>query len=257
MTLEHALVFDVWAPYANFRRVYTTTSATTYAFAPRSSIEGFIAAIMGLDSEAYPDVLNSSQISIALLSRVNKTSLSVTYTHSDFWDDVARYLKHGGELKHNRAPRSMEIIREPKYRIFFYSEDMELVSRLASKMERHQTVYTPYLGSSNMLANFHLIDATASIREIKSEDYLPISSIIPFRDKMPAIKIQKGVTIAVEHNIPAHITAKRELQYSYSAVYNPAGSGEIWAKDIKVYNVNYREESSNIVFIPAVGPAAK
>jgi CRISPR-associated protein Cas5h len=257
MTLERAVVFDVWAPYANFRRVYTTTSATTYAFAPRSSIEGLIAAIMGLGSEAYPDTLKSSQISIALLSRVNKTSLSVIYTNSDFWVDVARYLRQGGELKYKTTRKSMEIIREPKYRIFFYSEDIDLVSRLASKMERHQTVYTPYLGSSNMLANFQLIDSTASIREIKSEDYLPISSIIPFRDNMPAIKIQKGVTIAVEHNIPAHITAKRELQYSYSAVYNPAGSGEIWAKGTKVYNVNYREESSNIVFIPAVGPAAK
>ena len=49
MSDTNVLIFDVWAPFGYFRKPYTTNTALTYSFIPRSAIEGLVAAILGID----------------------------------------------------------------------------------------------------------------------------------------------------------------------------------------------------------------
>ena len=45
------LVFDIWGEYAHFKKIYATTSALSYVVPPKTSIYGYIGAILGLEKE--------------------------------------------------------------------------------------------------------------------------------------------------------------------------------------------------------------
>ena len=55
-------VFDVWAPFAYFRKPFTTTSALTFNFIPRSAIEGLIGAILGIRRKDIFGALANAEI---------------------------------------------------------------------------------------------------------------------------------------------------------------------------------------------------
>jgi CRISPR-associated protein Cas5h len=254
-----AIVFDVWGSFGYFRRPYTTTTATTYPFPCRSNLEGLVGAIVGLGSDNYPDALASAQIAISLVNDVNRMPLVMTYTHSDFWDNVARYLKRKGALPYVRAPRRLEVLRNPSYRIFFASDDKELANELAVHLENHEAVYVPYLGSNSMLANFRLVDSRASFEPIAvpEDQQVPVSTVVPFKGRIPNVFVQKGVPYAIEHDIPAHLTAARELTHSYSAIFCPLGGRDIVVSGIQAYRVAFeRDKVTNIVFLPTLGAAS-
>ena len=61
------IVFDIWAPYAYFRKPYTTTTALTFNFIPRSAIEGIIGAILGISYDDIFSKLAGSKIGIGII----------------------------------------------------------------------------------------------------------------------------------------------------------------------------------------------
>ena len=83
-------VFDVWAPFAYFRKAFTTTSALTFSFIPRSAIEGLIGAILGIRRSALFTFLANAKIAIEILTEVKKIPFSVNYTNSDFWITIGQ-----------------------------------------------------------------------------------------------------------------------------------------------------------------------
>lgn len=253
--MNEVIVFDVWSSFGYFRRLYTTTTATTYPFIPRSSVEGIVAAIVGLDSEEFPQQLASARVAVGILNNVRKIPISLTYTHSDFWQNIYRYLRHGGSLPYVRAPRKAEFLCEPRYRIYFSSNNENLMKSLRTNLARKETVFAPYLGSSNMLANFKPIALDASYEDVKvpeTERFL-VASIVPFINKMPKIFMQRNVTYAVEQNIPIHLTAERELVGSYSAIYSPDGGKNILVSDITVQRVTIDQKDTHVIFVPTLG----
>jgi CRISPR-associated Cas5-like protein len=61
---SEVIVFDVWAPFAYFRKPFTTTSALSFNFIPRSAIEGLIGAILGIRRSDLYVVLANSKIGL-------------------------------------------------------------------------------------------------------------------------------------------------------------------------------------------------
>lgn len=244
------LVFDVWSPFAYFRKGFTTTTALTYPFIPRSAIEGFVGAIIGFESAEYPIKLYGSKIAVGILNKVKKFPFSTMHTHVDAWKDFGNYLKTGSmhiSPEKFRARVKIELLEEPRFRIYFCHEP-DTQTLLKSKLQNHETVFTPYLGTSSMLANFEYI---GEYDYVNSEGYEPVevSTIIPFIKTPPKVHLENGKTYAFEQNIPIHITVDREVKGYYDAAYSPNGFG-IKVSQIETKTVETRSGRENIVFIP-------
>jgi CRISPR-associated protein Cas5h len=244
------VVFDIWSSYGYFRRPYTTTTSLTFNFVPRSAIEGIIGAILGISNKDLASKLAESKISVGILNAVRKMPFSTMHTHSDFWRQMRTYLEERPVSKkddpyHTRV--NMELLVDPKYMIYF--DDSKLSDELTNMLAKHQTIFTPYLGTSSMIANFayvNVFDYTIIRKEIAE-----ISSVVPYSDRMPSIVIEKDKVYAVEQNMPARLNEKRELLSSYSAVFSPNGQATIKIKDIEVNTFHHDGVEHSFVFLPA------
>jgi CRISPR-associated protein Cas5h len=247
------LVFDVWAPFAYFRKSVTTTTSLTFAIMPRSCIEGLVGAVLGFASADYPDKLKEANIALQIINKINKMPLPLTYTHTDYWSEFGLYLK-GKKSKHAKrkvfsAPARIELLVDPHYRIYF--EHKKLQNSLMDKLSKHETVFTPYLGSSSMIANF------SRGKLCKSKTFLPkepvsVSSVIPFFKNLPKINADSEMRCAIEQNLPIHITKDRDVTGTYSAIYS------LSTKSVKVEEIQVTEvfsdtnESNFVTFLPTM-----
>lgn len=249
MSSNHTVVvFDIWSSYGYFRRPYTTTTALTFNFIPRSAIEGVVGAILGIGSDELSATLAGSKIGLGILNEIQKFPFSTMHTHTDFWDDMQAYiyLEQRRTKKNYHARVNMELLANPKYRIYF--SDKELANNLADMVRNHQAIYTPYLGTSSMIANFEFkgtFDYISSYKEIAD-----MASIIPYSQKIPPIIVEKNKLYAIEQNIPGRINENRELLSSFSALYSP-NAQTIKIKDMNVYTFEYLGTENNFVFLPS------
>lgn len=246
MSSKQVVVFDVWSKYAYFRRPYTTTTALTFNIVPRTAIEGLIGSILGFKSEEVYSKLLHSEIGIGLLNEVKKIPFSTTHIHSDFWSEMNSYLegtKIQKKIFHTRV--NLELLVEPKYRIFFYDENLS--NDLSTFLRNHKTIFTPYLGTSSMIANFSYIGNFEYDSARKKN--VDVFSIIPYKEQLPSIVIEKDKQYAIEQNIPGKINENRDLLSSYSVVYSPTAT-KIKIKDISVNTFENVGEKTDFVFLP-------
>jgi CRISPR-associated protein Cas5h len=242
------VVFDIWSSYAYFRKPYTTTTALTFNFIPRSAIEGVIAAILGISSKDFPSKLGNSRIGLGILNEVHKIPFSTMHTHTDFWDEIRAYIYSTPRItKRNYYARvNMELLVNPKYRVYF--SDTKLLKNLEIAIRNHQTVYTPYLGTSTMIANFEYVGTFDYITQHK--EIADISTIIPYSVKIPSTVIERDKLYAIEQNIPGRINENRELLSSFSALYSP-NAYPIKIRNIEVNTFEHNGMENNFVFLPS------
>lgn len=256
---DDVLVFDVWAPFALFRKSETTTSSLTFPFMPRSAAEGLIGAILGLNFEESPRRLAASKIAIGIQSPVRKIPFSATYTDTkEIWPRFGALIepRQKGIVKSRtkvefRTRVKMELLRDPHYRIYF-DNSRETKQALEKKLLRHETAFTPYLGSSSMMANFKYV-GRYDYEKINSTSPKSVTSVLPFLGIMPKIHLEKDVTFAVEQNIPIHLTPERVLTGTYDAVYSPLGA-ELKVLGVETQKVMMQEKELHVVFIPTEIP---
>jgi CRISPR-associated protein Cas5h len=245
------LTFDVASSFAFFRKNFSTTNALTFAVIPRSAVQGLISSIVGLSRSEFPDHLKESKIAVELRSPVRKMNMKYKHMNEKWWDEtLSRYLNNRQfVLQKTReqisVPTSVELLVDVKYRI--YVDAGEVNKKLSENLMHKQSYFTPYLGGSSMIASLKYLgefDYEAAV----TNDYLPVSSVIPFIERMPKIKLEKGLSFAMEEDLAIHIDKERRSIGTYSVIYSTRPD-KISVIDRHIIKVNSGKENVFIKFI--------
>jgi len=235
--INEVLVFDVWGDYAHFRRIETTTSPLTYLIPTGTSLVGLISAIIGLERDSYYEHFSpeSTEFAIRIVNPVKKIrmNLSLIDTKKGFflWD-----------IKEN--PRTLipfEFLKEPKYRIYFWTEHNELYRKLKRCLERHQSVYTPYLGITGLIANFEYINEYDIKAPQKVKESVEIHSVIR-RNKAKMI-IEEGKRYGLER-IPIYMNRDRVVK-EYADVFLEVNANSLKIVDGEYFTIG----NENVIFL--------
>lgn len=148
------LVFDVFGKYALFRRSYTTTSSTSYCFPPRTAICGLLGAILGIENEVtnsskHLRAFDNANIAVRSLKPIKKINLGINYVDTRSGHD-------------QRTQILVELIKEPAYRI--YISEFEKFDELKYHIENKISVFTPYLGQAQFIADFSYIGCFQTVQ---------------------------------------------------------------------------------------------
>ncbi|RLG00271.1 type I-B CRISPR-associated protein Cas5 [Thermococci archaeon] len=161
--MDKVIVFDIWSDFAHFRRFETTTSPLTYPFPTGTTIAGLLSAIAGLPRDSYYSLFSRENIqySLRILNPIKKIVIPINIVKTDELKSFScENLKIQYFKLDVRALTPYEFIKNPKYRIYvrFRSSAVEkLYKKIKLLLENHKTVYTPYLGITETIANFKLI----------------------------------------------------------------------------------------------------
>jgi CRISPR-associated protein Cas5h len=220
--MPKVLVFEVGFSFGYFRKAFTTTNALTHAMIRRSAVEGLIGAIIGLSRSDYPKELQASKIAIEIMTPVRKLNMNYMHTNPDWWKGISVYLMNKPRRKKNptqfAVPASVEFLINPRYRI--YVDSTTIHSGLMHSLREKQTVFTPYLGTSSMISFLKYVDEY-NYALVSPNDYVRITSVIRFSDKIPEVKVEKGLRFAIEEGLPIHLDSHRTPQGLYNALYTP------------------------------------
>lgn len=137
------LVFTAQSQYARFRCPHTTTSALTFLTIHPIAIKGLLGAIRGIDYSKLYDYTKDMKIGIQVLNPVSKDTQSFNL--------IAQTGNNGAANFQSRV----QFLRDVKYRIFVIDQEEEL-KHLKDAIEKHNYVFTPYLGCSEHVAKLCL-----------------------------------------------------------------------------------------------------
>ena len=241
------IVFDVASSFGYFRKSFTTTNSLTHNLIPRSTVEGLVGAILGLSSIEYPELLRNSKIAVQILSEVRKMNFKQKTIHPDWLATIPRYLENKPVTKNTpfSVPSSIELLVNPKYRIFF--DGGRINSDLADMLRTKKSYYTPYLGSSSMICSARFVGEFEYAHSKKKEEML--SSVISFSDEIPKISLNNGTKFAIDEGLPIHIDKDRIPYGTYNVVYSP-NAGMIPLSEDEIYSVSMGKEIVNVKFLP-------
>ncbi|KYC51693.1 MAG: CRISPR-associated protein [Candidatus Methanofastidiosum methylothiophilum] len=240
------LAFDVWGDYAHFKKRYATTSPLTHTIPSKSTVMGLIAAILGYNRNEYQSKFkeHESKIAIQILNPINKTriALNLINTKSEYLISypMMNYFKQHTIL-------NFEFIKDPRYRIYFFIRNKEIHDQLKELLISHKTIYTPYLGLTELICNFCYVDEY-SFNEIRPQEFQYINSIVPIKKSKSGTLIKKiepeeDKKYSIE-SIPSYISSNRETEEYVEVIIEESG------KLIKVIPEFYWELNDGTKIIP-------
>lgn len=157
-TVDEVLSLDISGDYGHFRKNYTTSSPLTHCIPPRTALTGLLGAIMGYPpsgEENYHRVFTPTQTKIAVVprapirkQRINKNMLKIKGDTGN----LASLNDPPSEITRNQVP--FEVLRQPHYTLYIWHSDSERLAAFEDQFATHKSVYTPYLGISEFLAEF-------------------------------------------------------------------------------------------------------
>ena len=259
--LDKLLIFDIQGPAAHFRKFYTNSSSLSYTFPPRTTITGLIAGMLGRPRDSYYEEFSSKECKIGISVRTpsRKIMQTVNYVRT----------KSLGELNlsagHTQIP--LEIVlplknfEKLKYRIYFYHIENKVLYELKEKLESNKSVYPPYLGISEFIA------------EVKFVDFIEGNQILRFSNSVTPVELTTVVNIEqilegglvfeldpgkvlqyVKERMPLEFDSERKLRKAASFIYEKKQNKiKLRVKD-DYYKINYQDSQKgamieNMVFM--------
>lgn len=176
--MNQVLVFDIWGRYAHYKKIYATTSAVSYCIPTKTSIYGYLGAILGLSKE---------QNTYLKYFAPGKCQIALQVLRPIVMQRINTNLRAGlGRMKatDNRKPTTVEYIYQPKYRLYVSHDDDSIFRQLEQHLLAHTSVYTPTLGLAYLLSNFEYIGkhpySTHSTNTVSIESIIPRQAFLAF-----------------------------------------------------------------------------
>lgn len=160
------IAFRLFGDYAHFSHPETIYSSLTYPVPPKTTIMGFLAAVIG--EEGYYK-LSDIKYSVKVDSPILKKSL--IFNGIKFALSSNMHLKEGYQNSGDKKQFYRELICNPSYVVFLDigGLDKELQERIVKNLKGHKTAFTPYLGINFCIADFEWIDVK-EVNEVKERE---------------------------------------------------------------------------------------
>jgi CRISPR-associated protein Cas5h len=232
---DKVLIFDIWGDYAHFRKIETTTSPLTYSIPTGTSLSGIISAILGQTRDSYYELFSpgNAKLAIRVLNPLKKIRININLIKTDegffLWD-----IRNA-----SRSPTPFEFVKEPKYRIHVWLKDKDLRKKLKEFLQNHQSFYTPYLGISELIANFNFV-GEFDVHE-KSGEEEEIHTVVR-KDKSKLI-LEEGKKY-VKERIPIFMDSNRVVQ-EYADVFFEANARPLKVRGTAFYKIG----EENVIFL--------
>jgi CRISPR-associated protein Cas5h len=258
MNFKEILIFDISGEYGHFRKYNTTTSPLTYSIPTRTAIAGMLGAILGMEREicdgVYPEGAISVQeffskenaeISIQILNPVKKVNIGFNLLNIDKKSDFYRI-----EKRKNHFPRTQiefELLKYPKYRVFFGMNDNEKFKELTKRIKKKNHHFTPYFGLAQFTADIEFVDLTEfKLIENNNADLIEIITAVNLSQTFSENPVEFDYSaMYAANNTPIEMNKNREVQ-EYSEVLIEKNGKPIKAKVKKFYTVS---KYGNIAFL--------
>ena len=181
MKLVWGLVLSASSVVAQFRRGFSTTSALTYPFPPRTTVVGLLVAMLGankktaggsallkeLDSKLHVGVKwvrgRITTFGINNMYGKDEKSIKSVFRGATVWAD------QNGQGRIVHLPTPTEFVIHPEYEIAVLSHDEKLLNEIESRVQERKMVYAPYLGVQGALARLDLKVKMVEARELRFE----------------------------------------------------------------------------------------
>lgn len=186
----NVIVFDIWGDYGHFKKFHTTASPLTFSFPPPTAVIGIVAAILGLDKEAYWDTFSpdNTKVAVKIINPVKKIRMGINVIETKSAGPMLNRIRQRSQLKY-------EYLKDAHYRLFFSHEDQSLMESMKNMLAAHKTVYTLSLGIAQMLAGFCYVGEYVP-QDIPDGEYVQVNSVIPLDDNLKSdskvIKFQEN-----------------------------------------------------------------
>lgn len=209
--MREVLAFDIWGQYGHFKKIYTTTSPLTYSIPPRTALTGLIGAILGLDKTEYLGYFakKDAEVAVQVLNPVKKVTLSENLIDTKTAGPMMNVIKQRTQIR-------VELLKDPRYRVYVRHSDQKLMDRLIEYIEEHKSVYTPCLGLSEHIANFSM-NGVYEAESVDINDMIRVCTAIP-ENRIIAMDFETDFEYAQE-NLPNEMNPERVVTEYTSVVF--------------------------------------
>ncbi len=165
-------VFDIFADLAHFKKPFTTMSPQTYSFPTGTAAVGILAAILGLDKDAYWQYFatESHSLAIGIIKPIKKVVIPLNLLKTTQTKHFSRF--------ESRKPSNVEFLKDAGFRFYVHLKEPSLFQQLIELLQRHETVYTVSLGLAYNLADIQYRGLYEE-QPLTTEDWLEVASVVP------------------------------------------------------------------------------
>lgn len=178
------LIFEISSEYGHFRKFNTTSSPLTYEVPTRTALAGILGAILGIERElshnVYPDgaipvneLFNSENTGIAIQVLAPIKKVNIGFNLLDTGKSPSSFFNID-----NRTQIEFELLKHPKFRIYFSHENEAIFSELAERIKNVRHHFTPYLGLAQFTTIVDWIGEEVATLEDAISEYSNIQSIV-------------------------------------------------------------------------------
>lgn len=189
------LQLKITGRWAQFRKPETNNNPLTHDFITKTALIGLMGAVLGKERRSemralFPQLCDHLRYGVRVNGVVRKESWGFTLRSAASYFAIfeRRNLK---DLKSSRAPKQMELLRDPSFTVLLALEDKgssEIFNNFCCAVRNSEACYTPVLGLHNCPAELEYM--AESEGEIANGNY--VSNGFVRRDHDPRWDVTSG-----------------------------------------------------------------